>query len=119
MRRVPLNDLVRQNRLVQEELGVAARCVIERGWYVLGSECTDFETAFADYCAVSHCIGVANGTDAIDLALRALGVAGGDGVATVANAGGGADPAPSMVGDQGVPASAQRIVSAIHLVSRG
>ena len=90
MRRVPLNDLVRQNRLVQEELGAAARRVIERGWYVLGSECTDFETAFADYCAVSHCIGVANGTDAIELALRALGVAGGDGVATVANAGAGA-----------------------------
>jgi len=87
MRRVPLNDLLRQNRLVQEELGEAARRVIERGWYVLGSECADFETAFADYCGVSHCIGVANGTDAIELALRAIGVADGDGVATVANAG--------------------------------
>jgi dTDP-3-amino-2,3,6-trideoxy-4-keto-D-glucose/dTDP-3-amino-3,4,6-trideoxy-alpha-D-glucose/dTDP-2,6-dideoxy-D-kanosamine transaminase len=86
-RRVPLNDLARQTHLVHDELIDAARRVIERGWYVLGPEVTDFEAAFAGYCGVSHAVGVANGTDAIELALRAVGVAEGDGVATVANAG--------------------------------
>src|SRR3954454_7258896 len=86
-RRVPLNDLVRQNLLLQEELVSSARRVIERGWYVLGSEGADFGKAFAAYCGVPHAIGVANGTDAIELALRAVGVGEGDRVATVANAG--------------------------------
>jgi aminotransferase EvaB len=86
-RRVPLNDLVRQNRLVHDELADAARRVIDRGWYVLGGEGAQFEQAFASYCGVAHAIGVANGTDAIELALRAVGVSEGHHVATVANAG--------------------------------
>jgi dTDP-4-amino-4,6-dideoxygalactose transaminase len=86
-RRIPLNDLVRQNRLIREELADSARRVMERGWYVLGSEGAEFESAFAAYCGVPHAVGVANGTDAIELALRAVGVDEGDGVATVANAG--------------------------------
>ena len=86
-RRVPLNDLVRHNRLLHDGLLNSARRVIERGWYVLGAEVAEFETAFANYCGVAHAVGVANGTDAIELALRAAGVAEGDGVATVANAG--------------------------------
>jgi dTDP-3-amino-2,3,6-trideoxy-4-keto-D-glucose/dTDP-3-amino-3,4,6-trideoxy-alpha-D-glucose/dTDP-2,6-dideoxy-D-kanosamine transaminase len=86
-RRVPLNDLVRQNRLVHDELVGSARRVIERGWFVLGSEGADFEKAFAAYCGVPHALGVANGTDAIELALRAVGLGEGDRVATVANAG--------------------------------
>ncbi len=85
--RVPLNDLVRQNRQLHEELAAAARRVVERGWYVLGSECSEFEREFARYCGSGDCIGVANGTDAIELALRAADVAPGDLVATVANAG--------------------------------
>src|SRR5437763_6792957 len=86
-RRVPLNDLVRQNRLIHDQLVDAARRVIERGWYVLGSEGETFETTFADYCGVPYAVGVANGTDAIELALRAVGVGPGHSVATVANAG--------------------------------
>jgi aminotransferase EvaB len=86
-RRIPLNDLVRQNRLIHEELVSSARRVIERGWFVLGSEGADFEKAFAACCGVAHVVGVANGTDAIELALRAVGVEQGHGVATVANAG--------------------------------
>lgn len=86
-RRVPLNDLVRQNRLVRDELVDSARRVIERGWYVLGSEVEKFEAAFAGYCGVTHAVGVANGTDAMELALRAVGVEQGHRVATVANAG--------------------------------
>lgn len=86
-RRVPLNDLVRQNLRIHEELVGSARRVIERGWFVLGSEGADFEKAFAAYCGVPHAIGVANGTDGIELTLRAVGVGEGDRVATVANAG--------------------------------
>jgi dTDP-4-amino-4,6-dideoxygalactose transaminase len=86
-RRVPLNDLVRQNGPIHEELVATARRVIERGWYVLGSECAAFEAAFASYCGVSHAVGVANGTDALELALRAIGVGEDHSVATVANAG--------------------------------
>ncbi len=61
--------------------------MIERGWYVLGSEGARFEQAFAGYCGVPHAVGVANGTDGIELALRAVGVSQGHIVATVANAG--------------------------------
>lgn len=61
--------------------------VIDRQWYVLGNEVSQFETEFADYIGVTDCIGVANGTDALELALRGLGVVAGDIVATVANAG--------------------------------
>jgi aminotransferase EvaB len=84
---VPLNDLVRQNRLIHDELAAAARRVIERGWYVLGSEGAEFEKTFAAYCGVPYAVGVANGTDGIELALRAVGVDAGHNVATVANAG--------------------------------
>ena len=86
-RRIPLNDLVRQSLLIHEELVSSARRVIERGWFILGSEGAEFETAFAAYCGVPHAVGVANGTDGIELALRAVGVDEGHNVATVANAG--------------------------------
>jgi aminotransferase EvaB len=84
---VPLNDLVRQNEIIRDDLVAAARAVIESGWYILGKQGARFETAFAEYCGVSHAIGVASGTDAIELALRAAGIGRSDGVATVANAG--------------------------------
>ena len=61
--------------------------VVGRGWYVLGPEVTAFESAFAGYVGVDECRTVANGTDALELALAASGVVCGDGVATVANAG--------------------------------
>ena len=62
--------------------------VLDRGWYILGPEVAAFESEFASYCGVAHCLSVANGTDALEIALRALGIGPGDGVATVANAGG-------------------------------
>ena len=86
-RRIPLNDLLRHNLLLHDELANSARRVIERGWYILGSEGAEFESAFASYCGVPHAVGMANGTDAIELALRAVGIGEGHSVATVANAG--------------------------------
>src|SRR4051812_19438737 len=52
--------------------------VIRSGRYILGPEVEAFEREFADYCGARHCIGVANGTDAISIGLRALGVGPGD-----------------------------------------
>jgi aminotransferase EvaB len=86
-RPIPLNDLLRHNLLLHDELANSARRVIERGWYILGSEAAEFESAFASYCGVPHAVGMANGTDAIELALRAVGIGESHGVATVANAG--------------------------------
>jgi dTDP-3-amino-2,3,6-trideoxy-4-keto-D-glucose/dTDP-3-amino-3,4,6-trideoxy-alpha-D-glucose/dTDP-2,6-dideoxy-D-kanosamine transaminase len=65
----------------------AADRVLASRRYVLGAEVAAFEREFATYCGVSECIGVANGTDALELALRACGVGRGQRVATVANAG--------------------------------
>lgn len=61
--------------------------VLDRSWFVLGEEVKGFENEFAQYCGVDHCVGLANGSDALELALRALGIKAGDTVATVANAG--------------------------------
>lgn len=65
----------------------AVQRVIESGWYILGREVASFEVEFAAYNGVAHCVSVANGSDALELALRAAGVAAGAKVVTVANAG--------------------------------
>ena len=61
--------------------------VLSRHWYVLGEEVKSFEREFADYVGVAECVSLANGTDALELALRAVGVREGDKVVAVANAG--------------------------------
>ena len=59
--------------------------VLESGWYILGSEVTAFEREFAAYLGVNQAVGVASGTDALSLALRACGVGPGDFVLTVSH----------------------------------
>jgi dTDP-4-amino-4,6-dideoxygalactose transaminase len=59
--------------------------VMESGAYILGPEVKAFEEHFAGYLGAAHCIGVANGTDAVQLALRAVGVESGDMVVTVSH----------------------------------
>lgn len=61
--------------------------VIERHWYVLGEEVAGFEREFAAFVGVDHCVSVANGTDALEIAMRTQGVGPGDRVVMVANAG--------------------------------
>ena len=61
--------------------------VLDRGRFILGEEVAAFEAEFAVCCGASYAVGVASGTDALHLALRALGVRPGDEVITVANAG--------------------------------
>jgi dTDP-4-amino-4,6-dideoxygalactose transaminase len=82
---VPFNALAVQDAPIRAELLEAARRVIERGWYVLGEELKSFERDFATACGCAHAVGVANGTDAIRLALEAAGVRAGDEVLTVAH----------------------------------
>ena len=84
---VPFGDLGRQNNAIAAEITAATRRVLESGWYILGTEVSRFESAFAAYCGAGDCVGVANGSDALYLALTALGVGPGDEVITVANAG--------------------------------
>lgn len=82
-----INDLSRRAARHRAAIDAAVRRVIDSGWFVLGPEVRAFEQAFAAYLAAPHCIGVANGTDALMLALLGAGVSPGQSVATVANAG--------------------------------
>lgn len=84
---VPFGDLKRQHKTIRAELDAAVARVIDSGWYILGPEVRAFEEAFAAFCAARYCIGVASGTEALQLALTALGVGSGDEVITVANGG--------------------------------
>lgn len=70
----------------QDLLHVVAR-VLDGGWLIGGPEVEAFEDEFSAMMGVAGCVGVGNGTDALEVALRAVGVAPGDRVATVANAG--------------------------------
>ncbi|KPD20540.1 DegT/DnrJ/EryC1/StrS family aminotransferase [Idiomarina abyssalis] len=64
-------DLKAVNSEYRDELVAAATRVIDSGWYIHGSEVKAFEEEFANYCGSEHCIGVANGLDALTLTLRA------------------------------------------------
>jgi dTDP-3-amino-3,4,6-trideoxy-alpha-D-glucose transaminase len=63
---------------LESELRAAVTGVLDSGHYILGPEVSAFEREFADYCGAQHAIGVANGTEAITIALRAIGVGPGD-----------------------------------------
>jgi dTDP-4-amino-4,6-dideoxygalactose transaminase len=72
-------------RAAPDEIEAAVRRVLQSGRYILGPEVEAFEKEFATYLGVAGCVGTANGTDALELALRAAGVGEGDKVVTVAN----------------------------------
>jgi aminotransferase EvaB len=84
--KVPINDLRSRAQAARSDLTAALERVLDSGWFVLGPEVMAFEAEFARYLAVGHCVSVANGSDALELALKALGVVCGTRVATVANA---------------------------------
>ncbi|MFC2078144.1 DegT/DnrJ/EryC1/StrS family aminotransferase [Candidatus Bipolaricaulota bacterium] len=77
---VPVLDLRRQYEAIREEIDAAVLEVIGSTKYVLGPYVQDFEEKAAAYCNAAHAIGVASGTDALLLSLRALGVGPGDAV---------------------------------------
>lgn len=86
-RLIALNDLSRHMQPMQEALQAAFARVLARGWFVLGPELQAFEQAFASQFSLNHAVGVANGTDAIELALRGAGICAGDEVILAPNAG--------------------------------
>jgi dTDP-4-amino-4,6-dideoxygalactose transaminase len=83
---IPINDLTRPDGTRQAEAAAIAR-VLADGPYFAGPATRRFEEDFATYLGVAHCAGVASGTDALTLALAAVGVGPASRVATVANAG--------------------------------
>jgi dTDP-4-amino-4,6-dideoxygalactose transaminase len=100
--RLLINDLKRHHAAQEGDVRAALERVLARGWFILGPEVEAFEREFAQACGVSHGVGVANGTDALELALRALGVGPGHEVVTVANAGGYSTTAIRAAGAQPV-----------------
>ena len=77
-----MNDFKAEPSELREAMLGAARRVLESGWYVLGNEVVAFEKQWAAACGVPHAVGVGNGMDAIEIALRALDVGPGDEVIT-------------------------------------
>jgi len=82
---IQLVDLNAQYNTIREEITGAIQSVIERSTFIGGDELLEFEREFAGYCGVANCVGVGNGTDALYLVLRALGIGPGDEVITVAH----------------------------------
>ena len=82
---VPFVDLRAQYRAIKEEIDEAVARVINSAAFILGPEVERFEEEFAAYCGARFCVGVSNGTAAIQLALMASGLGAGDEVIVPAN----------------------------------
>ena len=83
--KIPLVDLQTQSQAIKQEVLDRIGEVIDSAGYILGQQVTDFEEEFARYCGTDHAVGLANGTDALHLALRALEIGEGDEVITAGN----------------------------------
>ncbi len=83
--KVPFLDLPGQTETLRAEIDSAFDAILRRCDFVGGEAVRQFEQEFARYCDADHCVGVSNGTDAIYLALRALGIGPGDEVITTPN----------------------------------
>ena len=82
---IPFLDLKAPHVELRSEIDTAIARVLESGWYILGPEVDAFEAEFAAYCQADHAIGLANGLDALHLALRAMDVGPGDEVIVPSN----------------------------------
>src|SRR4051812_9810261 len=82
---IPLVDLKAQYESIKQDIDAGIASVINQTAFIGGAFVKKFEDEFAAYCGVDHCIGVANGTDALFVALRTLGVGPGHEVITAAN----------------------------------
>jgi dTDP-4-amino-4,6-dideoxygalactose transaminase len=83
--KIPLVDLKAQYERIKDEINAAIQEVIATSAFIGGPYVRAFEEAFAKFCRVKHCIGVGNGTDALFIALKSLGIGAGDQVITAAN----------------------------------
>jgi dTDP-4-amino-4,6-dideoxygalactose transaminase len=82
---IPFLDLKAPHAEMREALQAAFTRVLDSGWYIQGEALAKFEQDFAAYCGAAHCIGVANGLDALHLILRAYGIGPGDEVIVPSN----------------------------------
>lgn len=82
---VPFNNLLPYYKNYAKEINNAVDRVLKSGWYILGPEVASFEESFAQYHGLKYAVGVANGTDAIELSLRAANIGPGDEVITVSH----------------------------------
>jgi hypothetical protein len=85
-------DLKAQYQLLEKEIRERIDAVLQRGQYILGPEVTELEEKLAVYAGVKHCIARSSGTDALLLALMALGIGLGDAEASA----GGVHPDPAL-----------------------
>lgn len=82
---IPVANPLAQTQAYSREIQDAIRDVLNSGWYVLGDFVTKFESEFAAFLGARFCVGVGNGTDALSLALKAVGIRPGDEVITVSH----------------------------------
>ena len=82
---IPFLDLKAPHVELRQEIDDAIARVIDSGWYILGPEVEAFEAEYAMYCEAAHCVSLANGLDALHLALRAMDVGPGDEVIVPSN----------------------------------
>jgi len=82
---IPFLDLGAAYRELKTEIDAAIHRVLDSGWYILGPEVDAFEAEWAAWCGADHAVGVANGLDALILALRALDIGAGDEVIVPSN----------------------------------
>src|SRR5512136_3168477 len=79
---IPMVDLTRQYRSLKADIDAAIQNVLDHGQFILGPNVAELEKEMARYHGVSHAVGVASGTDALLLSLRAYGIGAGDEVIT-------------------------------------
>ena len=82
---IPFLDLKAPQVELRGEIDAAVDRVVSSGWYILGPEVEAFESEFASYCKAAHCVSLANGLDALHLAMRAMEVGPGDEVIVPSN----------------------------------
>jgi dTDP-4-amino-4,6-dideoxygalactose transaminase len=82
---IPFLDLKSINLQYEEEIKDSLNRFLNSGWYILGKEVEAFEKEFAEYCGTKHCIGVANGLDALSIILKGYGIGVGDEVIVPSN----------------------------------
>ncbi len=85
MQKIPFMNLKSQYEKIKPEIQKAVNAVLDSGNFILGEEVEEFEKEYASFCQSKYCRGVANGTDALTIALKAIGVKTGDLVVTVPN----------------------------------
>ncbi len=82
---IPVFNISKQHSQIRAELVKAMENVLDSGWYILGKEVEAFEKEFAEFTGTSHAVGVASGTDALYISLKALDIGPGDEVITVSH----------------------------------